>query len=137
MELAELIEAKVVSLHRDALRVINCCLAGMATHKLFDLLESMFGPDVHLGPSYTDEAHEAADEEEGLDEFHEEETDLPTEATLTHPEAGSKDFKQLQEAIEKSIETATNEGEDILAPPPSPVADAAPGQSPSSLPPLK
>ena len=93
-----MIESKVVALQRDALRVINCCLARSATHKLFDLLESVFGPDVHLGPSYTGEACEAADEGEGLGEFEEDETDIP-EAAFAQPDAGTKDFKQLQEAI--------------------------------------
>ena len=137
MELAELIESKVITLRRDALRVINCCLAGTATHKLFDLLESVFGPDIHLGPSYTGDFRQAADDDECLTGYEEGEDDIPTEEIPPHPEAESKDFQELQKAIEKSIESAADEGEDILSPPPGPVTDPSLGQSSSALPPLK
>lgn len=51
MELTELIESKVVAVCCNALQVINCCLVGTATHKLYDLLESVFGPDIHVDPT--------------------------------------------------------------------------------------
>ena len=98
MELAKLIELRVVSLCHDALRVINCCLAGTATHKLFNLLESVFGPDMHLGPSYTGTAV-SGEEDDLADEGDE---DLPTEGTtepLQFPEAESREYQELQKAI--------------------------------------
>ena len=115
-KLAEMIEAKVVALQRDALRVINCCLAGSATHKLYDLLELVFGPDVHLGPTYTGDSRQAADDEEGLTEYEEGEDNVPVEDPSSHPSPTSKDSKQLQEAIEQSLETAAEAGKDILLP---------------------
>ena len=50
MELAEFIESKVIDLRRGALRVINSCLAGSATANLWNLLEGVWGPDLHLAP---------------------------------------------------------------------------------------
>ena len=135
MELAELIESRVVSLHHDALRVINCCLAGTATHKLFDLLESVFGPDLHLGPSFTGTA--VSEEEDDLADEGDE--DLPTEGTTEpsqFPEAESREYQELQKAIKQSTETAAEAGEDISS---APVSETVPplGQSSQAPPPTE
>ena len=128
MELVELIESRVVSLCHDALRVINCCLDGTATHKLFNLLESVFGPDVHLSPSYTGTT--ISEEEEDLADEGDE--DLPTEGTTEpsqFPEADSKEYQELQKSIEQSIETAAKAGEDISS---APVSKTVPSLGQSS-----
>ena len=117
MELAEFIESKVIQLRRDALRVINCSLAGTATRGLWDLLESVWGPERHLAPSTVD-----VDENDEYEDEEEEGTpDVPLEPVTPLPADAQSTLDPLKEAIEASKVTAAQEAEareDVISPPP-------------------
>ena len=107
MELIELIEPKVVVLHHDSLRVIICCLAGTATHKLYDML----GLTQHT--DFEDNNNRIDEQEEELSEGATTDPADPDMASL--PDSRSKEFTELQQPIEDSIQTAADGGEDITA----------------------
>ena len=95
------------------------------------MLESVFGPVIHLGPSQNTDV-------EDDDRFNEEE-DLPKGATLdpdtvppTFPEYSSKEFSELQQAIESSIQTAADNGEDLFTVPAEPTETTDEPQAHSS-----
>ena len=107
MELAEFLESKVIQLWRDALKVISSSLAGMATQGLWDLLESIWGPERHLAPQPAefDEDDEYEDEEE------EGTPDVPLEPVTPLPSGAVTALDPLTEAIEASKLSAAQEAE--------------------------
>ena len=115
MELAEFIESKVMELWKGALKVINSCLAGTATCGLWDLLENIWGPDLHLGPEklpVADEDDEYEDEEEEdilVEEGASEDSGPAVAPTRPIPEEAEGSFNPIQEVIEASLQTAAQE----------------------------
>ena len=61
---------------------------GTATHKLYDLLESVFGPDIHLGPT------QDTDLQEEDDRADEQEEELPEGATTGLAEPNTAPFPE-------------------------------------------
>ena len=107
MELAEFLKSKVIQLWRDALKVISSSLAGTATQGLWDLLESVWGPDYHLAPQPAefDEDDEYEDEEE------EGTPNVPLEPVTPLPSGAVSALDPLTKAIEASKLSAAQEAE--------------------------
>lgn len=93
----------------------------------------MYGPDIYLGPTQDTDFE---DDDVRLDEQEEE---LPKSTTVDpdmapFPESGSREFSELQQAIESSIQTAADDGEDITAVEPAEPSDQPQAHSSDQLP---
>ena len=90
-------------------------LAGTATCGLWDLLESIWGPDLHLGPEklpVADEDEEYEDEEEEgilVEEGTTEDSGPAAAPTRPIPEEVEGSFNPIQEAIKASLQTTAQE----------------------------
>ena len=107
MELAEFLKSKVIQVQRDALKVISSSLAGTATQGLWDLLESIWGPEHHLAPQPAE-----FDEDDKYEDEEEEGTpDVPLEPVTPLPSGAVTALDPLTEAIEASKLSAAQEAE--------------------------
>lgn len=94
---------------------------GTATHNLYDLLESVFGSDVHLGLTQDTDLEGEDDRAEELEEELPEGTSVPADTAPL-----SETSKEMQQAIKSSLQNAADDGEDVTA--------AAPTKQPTDQP---